>query len=85
MNVDPVVAGAVGEVLQTGIIGTFLVLILLGQLRPKWDADAKDKQIAIKDEVILKQSDALQRLADRRDADQAALLTQLTERLRGPQ
>lgn len=51
-----------------GVLGAMFVLVLLGWLRPKWDSDAAAKREAYKDEVILKLTDALQRLADKHEA-----------------
>lgn len=66
------VGGLAGQLepffLGYGVLGAMFVAVLLGWLRPKWHSDEAAKREAAKDEIIAGLTDALQRLADTKEA-----------------
>lgn len=56
------------ELIGLGVAGAVLILITIGWLAPKWVVDYLLKKLEIQDQIIIKLTDALQRLADKAEA-----------------
>lgn len=59
---------SIKDLLNFGVVGAVLVLVILGLLAPKWIVDYLLAQIKFKDEIIKQQAAALDRMADRLEA-----------------